>query len=143
MSSGKPEKMEEKKYAAKIESHGWDCIKITTQGAYGRTGRNDRLTIAAYGVHIFFEFKRDDDDEDKKKKAEKLQDYYHRRLKKMGHETHVVYTCDEAYTITLKAVEIAKAAFYNRSTAENKFYDKLDYSGGTTFEDCIRKGKRL
>jgi hypothetical protein len=137
MSSGKPEKVEEKKYVVKIESHGWDCIKIATQGAFGRTGRNDRLTVAAYGVCIFFEFKRIGE------VAEKLQDYYHRRLIKLGHETHVIYTCDEAYQITLKAVKAAKAAFENRTTIDNKFYDKIDYEGGATFDDCIRKGKRF
>lgn len=140
MSSGKPEKIAEKNYVTKIESHGWDCIKITTQGAYGRAGRNDRLTIAAYGVHIFFEFKRDDDDETKQKKPEKLQDYYHRRLIKLGHETHVVYTCDAAYQITIKAVAAAKAA---QCTTDKKYYDKLDSSGGSTIEDCVRKGKRF
>lgn len=137
MSSSKPEKVEEKKYVVKIESHGWDCIKIATQGAYGRTGRNDRLTVAAYGVCIFFEFKRIGEE------AEKLQDYYHRRLKKMGHKTYVVYTCDEAYTITLKAVEAAKSAYENRCALDNKFYDKIDNSDGPTIEDCIRKGKRV
>lgn len=134
MSSGKPEKIEEKKFVTKIESHGWDCIKLSTQGAYGRTGRNDRQVVASYGVVIFFEFKRIGEE------AEKLQDYYHRRLQRMGHKSYVVFTCDEAYKTTLEAVQTAK---FNSCTIDKTYYDKLDYSGGTTLDDCVRKGKRF
>jgi hypothetical protein len=103
MSSNKPEKVEEKKFVTKVESHGWDCIKLSTQGAYGRTGRNDRLVLASYGVVAVFEFKRDGEE------AEPLQDFYHRRLAQMGHRTYVVHKSDEAYKILLEIVGEAAA----------------------------------
>jgi hypothetical protein len=98
----KPEKVEENKFYAKVEAHGWDCVKLTTAGPYGRAGRNDRLVLAMYGVVAFFEFKRIGED------AEKLQSYYHEKLKKLGFETHVVYTCDAAYKILMALVRKAK-----------------------------------
>lgn len=103
MSSNKPEKVAEKNFATKVESHGWDCIKLSTQGPYGRGGRNDRLVLASYGIVAVFEFKRDGEE------AEKLQDFYHRRLEQMGHKTYVVYRCDEAYKILLELVNEAAA----------------------------------
>jgi hypothetical protein len=109
VSSNKPEKVEEKKFVDKVESHGWDCIKLSTQGPYGRTGRNDRLVLASYGIVVVFEFKRDGED------AEPLQDFYHRRLKQMGHITHVVYRCAEAYKILIDLVNSAAAKANNVS----------------------------
>lgn len=112
MSSNKPEKVEEKKFVDKVESHGWDCIKLSMQGGYGRAGRNDRLVLASYGITVIFEFKRDGED------AEPLQDFYHRRLKQMGHKTYVVYRCAEAYKILL---EIVNAAATKANLSEEQY----------------------
>lgn len=103
MAENRPEKVEEKKFVAKIESHGYECIKIATQGPFGRTGRNDRLVIASYGVSAFFEFKRDGEE------AEKLQGYFHKKFTALGHKTYVVYRSEEAYRILMGLVEEAKA----------------------------------
>lgn len=102
MTIRKPEKVEEKKFYAKINAHGWECIKLATAGPYGRVGRNDRLVLASYGTTVFFEFKRIGED------AEKIQSYYHEKLQKLGFKTYIVYYCDEAYKILMELVRKAK-----------------------------------
>lgn len=124
MSSSKPEKVEEKKFVAKVEAHGFDCPKLATVGPYGRVGRNDRIVLASYGITALFEFKRDGEDKQgvKTHQPEKIQDYYHEKLQKLRHHHYVVYTCDEAYSILMALVRKAKAA-YERSGKESEALD--------------------
>jgi hypothetical protein len=102
--ASKPEKVEEKKFVVKVKSHNWICFKLATQGSYGETGYNDRAVWADYGVQVVFEFKRIGEE------ARKLQDYRHKEFKRLGHKSHVVFTCAEAYRILLALVEAAKEA---------------------------------
>lgn len=98
----KLEKVEEGKFVLKVESHGWVCFKLRNDGPYGKNGFNDRLVLAENSVSALFEFKREGEG------AEALQDFRHRCLKKLGHNTYVVYTCEEAYRILLDLVKQAR-----------------------------------
>ena len=94
----KPEKVAEKKFVRKVKRAGLLIIKLSTAGYYGSRGYNDRLVFAPFGLTVLFEFKREG------KHAEKLQDYRHRKLRRLGHKTHVVYTCEEAWKILREEV---------------------------------------
>lgn len=97
------EKREESRFSGKVQAHGWDSVKLSTQGPYGRRGRNDRLVLAGPPkVVALFEFK------DLDGEVEKLQDYMHRKYQKMGFDSYVVYSCNEAWEILESLVAKAK-----------------------------------
>jgi hypothetical protein len=110
----KLEKVEEKKFVSKIRSHGYVCIKLQSQGGYGEDGFNDRLVFASHGVTALFEFKIVGVDE-----AEKLQNYRHKHLKKLGHNTYVVQLCNEAYEILMGLVKEAAARCTHKTKAKD------------------------
>jgi len=110
----KLEKVEEGKFVSKVKSHGYICIKISSQGGYGEDGFNDRLVFASHGVTALFEFKKVDVDE-----VEKLQNYRHKILKKLGHNTYVVRLCNEAYEILMGLVKEAKARGAHKTKVKN------------------------
>jgi hypothetical protein len=114
MKESKLEKVEENKFVRKCESRGWPCIKLATQGGYGRKGYNDRLVLAPFGTTAVFEFKRIGE------VARKLQDYRHRRLARLSHNTYVIYSSDAAFKILKALVKAAKA----KATLEKSLHVK-------------------
>jgi hypothetical protein len=94
------EKKEENKFKRKVEARGWEAIKLSMLGPYGRKGRNDRLVLAPWRTVVLFEFKDPDG-----KGVEKMQAYMHRKYRKMGFPCHVVYTCEQAWKILEKEIE--------------------------------------
>lgn len=99
----KPEKIEENKFVAKCNRAGYEAIKLSTQGMYGKRGFNDRCVFAFPRVVALFEFKR------KGEKAKKLQLARHRKFRKMDIPCYVVYTCEKAWTILQRHIKQAKA----------------------------------
>lgn len=110
----KLEKVEEGKFVSKVRSHGFVCIKLTSNGGYGEDGYNDRLVLANYGVVALFEFKKEDVDN-----VEKLQDYRHKHLKKLGYRVYVVRFCSEAYEILMGLVKAAAARSAHKTKVSN------------------------
>ena len=92
------EKTEENRFVQYVRDSGWKAVKLTTAGVYGEVGWNDRMVLAPWGIAIFFEFKREGEG------PTKIQHARHRELRRMGFETHVVYTSDEAKTILHRAI---------------------------------------
>jgi hypothetical protein len=100
----KREIIEENKFVRKVRGLGWEAVKLTTAGPFGKKGFNDRLLIAPFGVQIFFEFKRKDE------RARILQSYRHRKLRRLGHKTHVVYSARQALKISWKEIQAKKVS---------------------------------
>lgn len=102
MAKGRPEKVEENKFRAKVDKMGGEAIKLSTQGMYGKRGFNDRCVFMYPGVVVLFEFKRQGE------KARKLQSYRHRKFKKMQIPCYVVFSCKKAVEILKKHIKRAK-----------------------------------
>jgi len=98
----KPEKIEENKFVAKCNRAGYEAIKLSTQGMYGKRGFNDRCVFAYPCVVALFEFKKVGE------KARKLQKARHRKFKQMEVPCYVVFTCAKAWKLLQRRITIAK-----------------------------------
>ena len=96
--SRKREIVEQRKLVAILKKLGLIGLLLQTKGVYGKIGYPDVLALGPFKVHVLFEFKKEGE------KPTKLQAYRHRRLSKLGHPTHVVYTAKEAMQIFRAAI---------------------------------------
>ncbi len=86
----KAEKVAENRFVKWIKNEGGDAIKLSTQGSFGRRGRNDRLTLLPGRFTALVEFKKEG------KEPTDLQAYMHRWYKRMGFPTLVTDSFEEA-----------------------------------------------
>lgn len=114
----KPEKVEEGKFVTKCNRAGYEAIKLSTQGMYGKRGFNDRCVFAYPCVTVLFEFKR------KGEEARKLQKARHRKFKKLRIPCYVVFTCAKAWKLLQREVKRAKALRKWQRRAEEYFEPK-------------------
>lgn len=121
----KREIIEENKFVRKARRLGWEAVKLTTAGPYGSRGYNDRVLFGPYRTVVLFEFKREDE------VAEPLQDYRHRRLRRLGHKTHVVYTASEALEIAWKEIQAQEVSVKMRRVRNRKTRSRFLFSSGS------------
>src|SRR6266404_6008533 len=95
--ANKPEKVEERKFTKRVRNLGGEVLKQGGQGPYGMGGYNDRLALLPFETPIFFEFKRIIDGV--VEEPTKRQRSRHRKLRKLGYQTHVVATAKKAFKI--------------------------------------------
>src|SRR3954471_10686110 len=99
--ASKPERVAERTWKAKCKKKwpGCEIIKQAMFMGYGTRGRGDEQFLGPYRSICFLEFKRRD------KEPTELQRENHRRMKRLGYKVHVVYTWQEAFKITRRAVK--------------------------------------
>lgn len=86
----KAEIVAERRFVRWVKDGGGDAIKLSTQGAFGRRGRNDRLVMMPGKFTALVEFKKEGEE------PTALQDFTHRLYRKMGFPVFVAHSFDSA-----------------------------------------------